>query len=105
MGGCSCFVSAHLDGATVVWVLQVAKVMEAARGGVLFIDEAYALGSGSYGEEAITKLLGMLTGTPAHMTPMRAATSFMFLPLSRCMLPREPDFSPPVKPTKMHGGA
>lgn len=37
--------------------------MEAARGGVLFIDEAYALGSGSYGEEAITKLLGMLTGT------------------------------------------
>jgi hypothetical protein len=35
--------------------------MDAAKGGVLFIDEAYALGKGGYGEEAMTKLLGMLT--------------------------------------------
>ena len=42
---------------------KVAKIMSAARGGVLFIDEAYVLGGpkGSYGEEAMTKLLSMLT--------------------------------------------
>ena len=40
---------------------KVAKAMEAARGGVLFIDEAYELGAKGYGEEAITKLLSMLT--------------------------------------------
>jgi hypothetical protein len=35
--------------------------MEEARGGVLFIDEAYKLGEGSYGSEVMVKLLGMLT--------------------------------------------
>ena len=37
-------------------------MMEAARGGVLFIDEAYELGAASqYSSEAMTTLLGMLT--------------------------------------------
>jgi replication-associated recombination protein RarA len=35
--------------------------MEEARGGVLFIDEAYKLGEGQYGDEVMVKLLGMLT--------------------------------------------
>lgn len=35
--------------------------MEEARGGVLFIDEAYKMGEGSYGDEVMVKLLGMLT--------------------------------------------
>jgi SpoVK/Ycf46/Vps4 family AAA+-type ATPase len=35
--------------------------MEEARGGVLFIDEAYKLGEGQYGDEAMVKLLSMLT--------------------------------------------
>lgn len=42
--------------------IQVAKFLEAARGGVLFIDEAYAMSSGGFGEEAVNKLVGMLTG-------------------------------------------
>jgi hypothetical protein len=42
---------------------KVKAAMEAARGGVLFIDEAYAMVSGPYGSEAVTKLLSMLTGT------------------------------------------
>ena len=42
---------------------RVRKTMEAARGGVLFIDEAYELGAASnqYSTEAMTTLLGMLT--------------------------------------------
>ena len=39
----------------------VEEKMEEARGGVLFIDEAYELGSGAYGAEAMTQLLAMLT--------------------------------------------
>ena len=39
----------------------VEEKMKAARGGVLFIDEAYELGNGPYGKEAMTKLLSMLT--------------------------------------------
>ena len=39
----------------------VAEAMGRARGGVLFIDEAYELGVGSYGREAQTKLLELLT--------------------------------------------
>jgi len=39
----------------------VEEKMEEARGGVLFIDEAYELGRGAYGEEAMTQLLAMLT--------------------------------------------
>uniref|UniRef100_A0A0G4I2W4 Uncharacterized protein n=1 Tax=Chromera velia CCMP2878 TaxID=1169474 RepID=A0A0G4I2W4_9ALVE len=35
--------------------------MEEATGGVLFIDEAYALGDGQYGREALEKLLSLLT--------------------------------------------
>lgn len=48
---------------------KVEEQMQAARGGVLFIDEAYALGStvsGGFGNEAITKLLSMLT-EPEYM--------------------------------------
>ena len=39
----------------------VEEKMEQARGGCLFIDEAYDLGVGGYGPEAITQLLAMLT--------------------------------------------
>ena len=35
--------------------------MQAAAGGILFIDEAYDLGKGVYGEEAMTTLLRLLT--------------------------------------------
>jgi SpoVK/Ycf46/Vps4 family AAA+-type ATPase len=35
--------------------------MDEARGGVLFIDEAYELGTGSYGNEVMTKLVQLLT--------------------------------------------
>lgn len=48
---------------------KVEEQMEAARGGVLFIDEAYALGStvgGGFADEALTKLLSMLT-EPEYM--------------------------------------
>jgi len=43
---------------------KVETLMRAAQGGVLFIDEAYALGNRGYGEEAMTKLLSMLTEEP-----------------------------------------
>ena len=43
----------------------VEEKMQAAMGGILFIDEAYSLsgsgGKGAYAEEAVTKLLSMLT--------------------------------------------
>ena len=45
---------------------KVEEQMQAARGGVLFIDEAYELGMGAYGQEAMTKLLAMLT-EPEYM--------------------------------------
>ena len=35
--------------------------MEEAKGGVLFIDEAYSLGEGNYGKQAQEKLLAMMT--------------------------------------------
>ena len=38
--------------------VKVQAKMEEARGGVLFIDEAYDMGEGHYGKEAMTKLLG-----------------------------------------------
>jgi len=40
---------------------RVQEKLDAARGGVLFIDEAYELGKGSYGEEAITTLVAAMT--------------------------------------------
>jgi hypothetical protein len=40
---------------------NVDKAVRDAQGGVLFIDEAYQLGKGSFGEEGITQLVGMLT--------------------------------------------
>ena len=39
----------------------VSDALERSRGGVLFIDEAYELGVGQYGQEALTKLVEMLT--------------------------------------------
>lgn len=35
--------------------------MDDARGGVLFIDEAYDLGGPGFGREAMNTLLGMMT--------------------------------------------
>ena len=41
---------------------KVKEKMEAARGGVLFVDEAYSLGDGGkYEQEAVTTLLQLLT--------------------------------------------
>lgn len=40
--------------------------MKAGRGGILFIDEAYYLGEGSYWKESLGKLLNMLT-LPEYM--------------------------------------
>ncbi len=40
---------------------RVEDRVKAAKGGLLFIDEAYSLGSGPFGEEAMTKLLQMMT--------------------------------------------
>jgi hypothetical protein len=40
---------------------NVERAMNLARGGVLFIDEAYELGKGGYGDEGMTQLLSMLT--------------------------------------------
>lgn len=46
---------------------MVEEAIGRARGGVLFIDEAYMLGVGAYGEEAETKLVQVLTD-PTYMT-------------------------------------
>lgn len=40
---------------------KVQERLDAAKGGVLFIDEAYELGKGMYGEEALTTLLAAMT--------------------------------------------
>ena len=40
---------------------KIQEKMDEARGGVLFIDEAYELGVGSYGNEVMTKLVQLLT--------------------------------------------
>ena len=40
---------------------KVTEQMEKAKGGVLFIDEAYKLGEGMYGDEALTTLLAGMT--------------------------------------------
>ena len=44
----------------------VEEKMESARGGVLLIDEAYAMGKGEFGKEAMTTLVKMLT-EPEYM--------------------------------------
>ena len=40
---------------------KVTEKLDAAKGGVLFIDEAYELGKGIYGEEAMTTILAAMT--------------------------------------------
>jgi AAA+ superfamily predicted ATPase len=40
---------------------KMQEKMDEARGGVLFIDEAYELGVGSYGNDVMTKLVQLLT--------------------------------------------
>lgn len=40
---------------------KVQQKLDAARGGVLFIDEAYELGKGTFGEEALTTILAAMT--------------------------------------------
>jgi AAA+ superfamily predicted ATPase len=53
---------ASLTGSFVGKAKEIVKdKMEAARGGVLFIDEAYQMGEGSYGREAVAQLVEMLT--------------------------------------------
>jgi len=53
------------EGMTGEYVGQTKKnveaKMQAARGGVLFVDEAYDLGHGKFGQEAMSTLLAMLT--------------------------------------------
>ena len=45
---------------------NVKAAMNEATGGVLFIDEAYDLATSSYGTEALTELVGMMT-LPEHL--------------------------------------
>ena len=40
---------------------KVQEKLDAAKGGVLFIDEAYELGKGTFGEEALTTVLAAMT--------------------------------------------
>ena len=40
---------------------KVATAFQKASGGILFVDEAYDLGKGAYGEEALTTMLALLT--------------------------------------------
>ena len=44
----------------------VRSAMEAARGGILFIDEAYSLGDGMYGAGAVEELLTLTDNNPAY---------------------------------------
>ena len=50
--------------------------MDEARGGVLFIDEAYELGAGSYGCEVMTKLVQLLTDVRYEVGVSAAADAF-----------------------------
>jgi hypothetical protein len=45
---------------------NVRAAMEAARGGILFIDEAYALGDSEYGKQALEELLTLTDGNPKY---------------------------------------
>jgi hypothetical protein len=50
--------ASNLIGGYVGYTRRAVQVkMEEARGGVLFIDEAYELGKGSFGDEAVGQLL------------------------------------------------
>ncbi|KAL1518601.1 hypothetical protein AB1Y20_002889 [Prymnesium parvum] len=64
---------------------KVTEAMEEAQGGVLFIDEAYTLGAGPFGQEAVDQLVQLMTepqhkqktavilaGYPAEMDSMMA---------------------------------
>ena len=54
--------AAELKGAYVGKAQEnVITAMKEAQGGVLFIDEAYALGDGPYGKEALDTLVGLMT--------------------------------------------
>ncbi len=47
---------------------NVESLLEEARGGVLFIDEAYELGGGSFGKEAVTALVAGMTNEKYRST-------------------------------------
>ena len=54
--------AAELKGAYVGKAQEnVAKAFESARGGILFVDEAYELANNDYGREVITKICELLT--------------------------------------------
>jgi SpoVK/Ycf46/Vps4 family AAA+-type ATPase len=49
---------------------KMQEKMDEARGGVLFIDEAYELGVGSFGNEVMTKLVQLLTDERYEVGPI-----------------------------------
>jgi hypothetical protein len=49
---------------------KMQEEMDEARGGVLFNDEAYELGVGSYGNEVMTKLVQLLTDERYEVGPL-----------------------------------
>jgi hypothetical protein len=63
---------------------KMQEKMDEARGGVLFIDEAYELGAGSYGNEVMTKLVQLLTDERYQVgvecaLPLKTLAHSMFL--------------------------
>lgn len=58
---------------------KMQEKMDEARGGVLFIDEAYELGVGSYGSDVMTKLVQLLTDQRYEVGVAGAALVFYLL--------------------------
>ena len=51
----------HVDDMPLIWSLLQLSLHKAAKGGVLFIDEAYELGKGPFGQEACTRIVEAMT--------------------------------------------
>jgi SpoVK/Ycf46/Vps4 family AAA+-type ATPase len=65
---------------------KMQEKMDEARGGVLFIDEAYELGAGSYGSEVMTKLVQLLTDVRYEVGVAAAADAFAAVSARACRL-------------------